>query len=116
MAKAKGGRGNTVHEGALFSVDSSGTGLTMTPGSTFTDKDLIAIDTAIRHLPCVVQTLEQKAQEILKQVGTDDFELVVSTKGKSRPRVFVVPKTSAGIHAELSRSVLTVAGMSMRGR
>jgi hypothetical protein len=113
MAK---GRGNTTHTGALFTVDASGTGLDMTPGSTFTDKDLIAIDTAIRHLPCVVQTLEQKAQEILAQVGSDDFEIVVSTRGRSRPRVFLVPKTSAGIHAELSRSVLTVAGLSMRGK
>jgi hypothetical protein len=112
---AKGSRANTVHHGALFSVDSSGTGLEMTPGSTFSDRDLIAIDRAIRHLPCVVKTLEAKAKEVLAQVGSEDFEIVMSTKGRDRPRFFVCPRTSAGVHAELSKSVLTLASLSMKG-
>jgi hypothetical protein len=112
---ARRGGGNTTHVGTLFTVDSSGTGLDMTPGSTFTDKDLVAIDRAIRHLPIVRQTLEAKAREILKQVGDTDFEAVVSTKG-DRVRVFIAPKTSKGIHDELAHAVLTIASLSMQGK
>jgi hypothetical protein len=112
---AKRGGGNATHVGTLFTVDSSGTGLDMTPGSTFTDKDLIAIDRAIRHLPIVQQTLEHYAREILKEVGEDDFEIVVSD-AKSRIRVYVLPKTSAGIRRECHDSVLLKCAMSMQGR
>jgi hypothetical protein len=107
-------RGNTTHTGALFSVG-TGDNLVMTPGSTFTNKDLIQIDRAIRHLPCVVKVLEAKAKEVLAQVGSDNFEIVLSTKGIDRPRVFVVPKTSAGIHQCLADSVLLKASLSMKG-
>jgi hypothetical protein len=112
---ARGQRGNATHVGTLFAVSASGDFLDMTPGSVFTDKDLIAIDRAIRHLPIVQQTLENYAREILKQVGEDDFEIVVS-HAKSRIRVYVVPKTSKGIRRELTDSVLLKSAMSLQGR
>jgi hypothetical protein len=111
---AKRGGGNTTHVGNLFTVSASGDFLDMTPG-VFTDKDLVAIDQAIRHLPIVQQTLENYAREILKQVGEDDFEIVVS-HAKSRIRVYVLPKTSAGIRRECQDSVLLKCAMSMQGR
>jgi hypothetical protein len=112
---AKRGGGNTTHVGTLFAVSASGDFLDMTPGGVFTDKDLVAIDQAIRHLPIVQQTLEHYAREILKQVGEDDFEIVVS-HAKSRIRVYVLPKSSAGIRRELTDSVLLISAMSMQGR
>jgi hypothetical protein len=111
---ARGQRANTTHVGTLFTVSDSGDFIDMTPG-VFTDKDLVAIDQAIRHLPIVQQTLEHYAREILKQVGEDDFEIVVS-HAKSRIRVFVLPKTSNGIRREMKDSVLLKCAMSMQGR
>ena len=108
-------RGNTTHVGTLFTVSASGDFLDMTPGGLFTDKDLIEIDRAIRHLPIVEQTLEHYAREILKEVGEDDFEIVVS-QAKSRIRVYVLPKTSKGIRAEMTDSILLKCAMSMQGR
>jgi hypothetical protein len=113
MARGKGQRGNTVHHGALFTLSDSGESLDMEIGATFTSASLIEIDRKIRHSPAVVRMLEHYGNEILKQVGTDDFELVVSTKGKERPRCFVIPKSSKGIRAELSEAVLTKAAMSL---
>jgi hypothetical protein len=118
MARGRGQRGNTEHTGPLFTLSESGESLDMQVGATFTSASLVEIDRKIRHSPAVVRMLEHYGNEILKQVGTDDFELVVSTKGKERPRVFVIPKTSAGLRAELSHSVLTLAALSLghRGR
>jgi hypothetical protein len=115
---ARGQRGNTTHTGALFTLSESGESLDMEIGSTVSYSKLIEVNRKIRHSPAVVRMLEHYGNEILKQVGTDDFELVVSTKGKERPRVFVIPKTSAGLRAELSHSVLTLAALSLghRGR
>jgi hypothetical protein len=112
MAK---GKGNTEHHGALFSVNPNGAGLTVTPGSTFTDRDLVAIDTAIRWLPEVRAALRKKGLELIASLpNPEDFELV-EAGGKGRPRFYIVPNEK-GIHDELSRSVLTVAAMSFRGR
>jgi hypothetical protein len=96
-------------------VSASGDFLDMTPGSVFTDKDLVEIDRQVRHLPIVQQTLEHYAREILKQVGEDDFEIVVS-HAKSRIRVYVLPKTSNGIRREMKDSVLLKCAMSLQGR
>jgi hypothetical protein len=116
MARGKGQRANTVHEGALFSVNPNGGGLAYTPGATFSSRDLIAIDTAIRWLPEVREALRKKGLELIASLpNPEDFELV-EAGGKSRPRYYVVPKDSKGIRAELSASVLTVAAMAMRGR
>jgi hypothetical protein len=118
MARGRGQRGSQEHTGPLFTLSDSGESLDMEIGSTVSYSKLIEVDRKIRHSPPVRRMLEYYGNEILKQVGTDDFELVVSTKGKERPRVFVVPKTSAGIRAELSHSVLTLAALSLghRGR
>jgi hypothetical protein len=108
--------GSQQHTGTLFTVGTGDT-LDITPGATFTDRDLIKIDQAIRHLPIVIRTLEQKAREVIQATGSpDDWEIVVSTKGKQRPRVYVVPKPGGkGIRAELTDSVLTKASLAMVG-
>jgi hypothetical protein len=111
---AKRGGANATHVGTIFHVDSSGTGLDMEIGAT-SYSQLIEIDRAIRHLPIVQQTLEGYAREILRQVGEDDFEIVVS-HAKSRIRVYVLPKTSKGIRRELTDSVLLLSAMSLQGR
>jgi hypothetical protein len=112
---AKRGGGNTVHEGALFSVNPNGAGLTVTPGSTFTDRDLVAIDTAIRWLPEVREALRKKGLELIASLpNPEDFELV-EAGGKGRPRFYVVPNDK-GIRDELTQSVLTKAALSFRGR
>jgi hypothetical protein len=112
MARRGGG---TEHHGALFTVNPNGGGLTVTPGSTFTDRDLVAIDTAIRWLPEVREALRQKGLELIASLpNPEDFELVESG-GRGRPRFYVVPN-ARGIHDELSRSVLTLASMAMKGR
>jgi hypothetical protein len=111
-------RGNTTHTGALFTLSDSGESLDMEIGATFTSASLVEIDRKIRHSPPVQRTLEHYAREILKQVGEDDFEIVVS-QGKARPRYFIVPKPGGkGIHRELSQGVLTKSALSLgqRGR
>jgi hypothetical protein len=113
MAK---GKGAPQQSPGVFSVGPEGDGLVYTPGGV-DPKNCIAIDQAIRHLPIVVRTLEQKAREVIAATGSpDDWEIVLSTKGKQRPRCYVVPVSNKGVRDELRDAVLTIASMSMRGK
>lgn len=73
------------------------------------------IDRKIRHMPQVIRHIEQTAQLLRGRAG-GNFEVILSTKGASRPRAYVAPKTSEGITEELNDSVLLKAAMGMRGK
>jgi hypothetical protein len=73
------------------------------------------IDQKIRHMPQVVRYITQMAQLLKIRAGTN-FEVIVSTKGKSRPRAYVAPKNSDGIKEELKDGVLLKAALGMRGK
>jgi hypothetical protein len=98
----------------LLSV--SGSGLSYSAG-TFRMVDYIVADQAIRHMKAVVEHCVKKAEELRQATGSpENYEVIVSTKGKSRPRVYVAPSNSAGIRQELSHAVLLKASLSMQGR
>jgi hypothetical protein len=100
----------------VFSVDASGEGLSYTQG-VVDPKNYVEIDMAIRNLKCVREALEIKAEMVRQGTGfPEHYEVVMSTKGKSSPRAYLVPIDSEGIRLELSQAVVTVAALSAIGR
>jgi hypothetical protein len=100
---------------SLFVVDEHGGGLTI--GGEYDPGITKEVDKKIRHLPVVVQHINLKAHELLKSVGTDNFEVVLSNKpSNQRPRAYVVPSNDDGIHEELSQAVLLKAALGMAGK
>lgn len=75
------------------------------------------IDRKIRNLPVVVQRCRQKADELVKATGSANFEVVLSRgEDQQRPRAYVAPANSNGIHEELSEAVLLKAALGMAGK
>ncbi len=98
----------------LYNV--SGGNLTASPHSgTYDPKITKEIDQKIRHLPQVIRYVSIMARLLKIKAGTN-FEVIVSTKGASRPRAYVMPRNRAGIHEELADSVLLKAALAMRGK
>ena len=100
----------------LYQVNANGQALTATPHfGEYDPKITKEIDRRIRHLPMVVKYVADMAR-ILKIKAGHNFEVIVSTKGASRPRGYVMPANSEGIRAELKYGVLLKAALSMRGK
>jgi hypothetical protein len=77
------------------------------------------IDRVIRNMPAVVQHITKKAHELLSDVGSSNFEVVLSYSpdgGQQRARAYVCPSNNQGIHEELSQAVLLKAALGMAGR
>jgi len=72
------------------------------------------IDRAIRHMPQVVKYVNDKARLLRAHVGAN-FDIIVGG-GPSRPRVYVIPINSMGIHDEIKDAVLLKAALSMAGK
>jgi hypothetical protein len=77
--------------------------------------DYNEIDRIIRHLPAVEAYCDEKAEELLSEVGHHDFE-VVKAGGPQRYRAYVKPVGHDGIEAELVDSVLLKAAVRMEGK
>jgi hypothetical protein len=74
------------------------------------------VDQKIRHLPVVISYITKMGTKLWLKAGRNDFQLLVVTSGKSRPRAYVMPKTSKGIKEELQTGVLLKAAMAMKGK
>lgn len=75
------------------------------------------VDRAIRNMPGVVQYCNRKAHELCDATGSSNFEVVLSQgPDQQRPRAYVVPSNSKGIHEELAQAVLLKAALGMAGR
>lgn len=99
----------------MYMPDAGGTGLTV---SGEYDPGISAeVDRKIRNMPGVIEHITKKANELLASTGSGNFDVLVSAKpGQSRPRAYVRPINSAGIHEELSQAVLLKAAMGMAGK
>lgn len=102
--------------GVIFHA-SEGGGLHATEGP-YNPGNLKEIDRAIRHMPGVVAYVVKKAQEGITLTGADsEFAVVLQNDPTTqRPRAYMAPNTSDGIHLELSQGVLLKAAVSMQGR
>jgi hypothetical protein len=79
--------------------------------------DLVAIDTAIRHMPAVVAYCERKAEETIGQTGSGNFEVILSNNpSNTRARAYCAPANNEGIHEELSEHLLLKAAINMQGK
>lgn len=75
------------------------------------------IDKQIRHLRPVLMRIAEKAGELKRATGSDNFDVIIQADPNSeRPRAYVVPKNNKGIHEELSQAVLLKAALGMNGR
>jgi hypothetical protein len=105
-------------DGVVFSVNSSGSGLSASPTlGGYDPGDMVEIDRAIRHMPAVVDYITKKAEECLELIEkSQDFRVIVSTGGEGRARAYVAPANGGGIHLEAADSVLLKAAVAMDGR
>lgn len=71
------------------------------------------IDRKIRNLPGVRQHCEEQARILKEGTGSDNFEVIVSSRARSRARVYVAPRNSEGIREELSQAVLLKAALAL---
>lgn len=91
--------------GAKMNVDTSGA---YNPG--ITDE----IDKKIRHMKPVMQRGMAEAVKLRNAAGEADFDVVASVNpDNQRPRFYVAPSTSVGIHLEISNAVLLKAALAM---
>jgi hypothetical protein len=98
-------------------LTASGTGGLSYSAGTFKMADYIKADQAIRHMKAVVEHCQRKGEELRQATGEpENYEVIVSTKGKSRPRIYVAPSNSTGVRHELQRATLLLASLSMQGR
>jgi hypothetical protein len=108
------------------------------------------VDRHIRNMPAVQNYILGKAHECLSSIGSDNFEIVLSTetgaevfsegsdvfgrtkylKGvganglpatdkpheKQRPRAYICPANSKGVHEEQAQGLLLKAAMGMAGK
>lgn len=71
------------------------------------------IDEKIRNLPVVKQHLKEQAEILKGYTGSENFEVIVSSRAKTRARVYVAPKNSDGIREELGQAVLLKAALAL---
>lgn len=75
------------------------------------------IDKQIRHLRPVLLRMLDKAGELKRATGSDNFDVILQAQPDTqRPRAYVVPKNNKGIHEELSQAVLLKAALGMNGQ
>lgn len=75
------------------------------------------IDKVIRNMRVVVERCNEQAHQLRRETGSENFEVVLSYReSQQRPRAYVCPKNSKGIHEELSQAVLLKAALGMAGR
>jgi hypothetical protein len=98
-------------------LSASGTGGLSYSAGTFKMADYIKADQAIRHMKGVVEHCIKKAEELRQATGSpENYEVIVSTKGKSRPRIYIAPINSRGVRDELQHACLLKAALSLQGR
>lgn len=72
------------------------------------------VDQKIRHLPVVLERCRSEAMRLQSAAGDDNFDIIESVDpANKRPRFYVAPSTSLGIHQELSQAVLLKAALGM---
>lgn len=76
-----------------------------------------AVDKEIRHMPIVLAHMIAKANQLLSATASRNFRIIVQADSQTqRPRAYVVPANSKGIHEELKNAVLLKAALGMAGK
>jgi hypothetical protein len=79
--------------------------------------DIEKIDKAIRHMPYIVAYMQDRAQDVVDDTGSGNYEVVLQNDANTqRPRAYVAPSNNKGIHEELSEHLALKAAINMEGR
>lgn len=83
-------------------------------GGEYDPKITEELDEKIRNLPEIKKHCEEQAHKLRDHTGhPENFDVIVSSRAKTRARVYVAPNGSEGIRLELSQAVLLKAALAL---